>query len=178
MDRSIVPAHLALAVKPYRYPKLFFIFLIYLLGIHMSRFIICILILVWLPLIGCNYGPTLGQVSGTVLYEGEPLPHGTISFELTGGKFAHGEIKDGQILNVRTNDPGDGVPVGNATIAINSVAMTSEPSTLESATGASSGMAVGRDLIPVRYANPATSGLTAVIEPGENLLTFELTKRQ
>ncbi|UUO06770.1 hypothetical protein M4951_00315 [Blastopirellula sp. J2-11] len=141
----------------------------------MSRSIqVCLLVCI--AMVGCSQGPTLGKVTGQVNYEGKPLPHGTILFEISGGGFAYGEIKDGQIINVATSDRGVGVPLGEASVVIQSIETVESKKNRRSEAGGAGGMDYGRDLIPVRYSNPATSGLSATIERGENVLTFDLTK--
>ncbi|MEW4455429.1 hypothetical protein AB1L30_22355 [Bremerella sp. JC817] len=130
---------------------------------------------------GCSGGHNLAQVHGTVTYQGKPLKNGTIIIEVSGNRPAYGQIVDGQIVNVSTFEQNDGVPVGEATIAINSI---SEPSA-DSKAGAggssdrpseSGGIVTGKNILPLRYANPATSGLTATISAGDNELSFDLSK--
>ncbi|GAA4429515.1 hypothetical protein [Bremerella cremea] len=130
---------------------------------------------------GCSNGHNLAQVHGTVTYQGKPLKNGTIIIEVSDNRPAYGQIVDGQIVNVSTFEQNDGVPVGEATIAINSIA---EPGA-DNKGGASGsadrpsesgGIVTGKNILPLRYANPATSGLTATIAAGDNELSFELSK--
>lgn len=142
----------------------------------MSRLLALIAVTLCVTGVGCSRGPHMGHIAGEVTYDGKPLSHGTIIFEVSGAGIARGEIKEGQILEVTTIDPGDGVPVGEATVAINSVETMESTKSRNSETGGAQGMMMGRDLIPVRYSNPATSGLSAKIEAGDNFLKFELKK--
>ncbi|MHC2068511.1 hypothetical protein ACYFX5_13685 [Bremerella sp. T1] len=129
--------------------------------------------------VGCDSGPQLGQVTGKVTYQGKPLKKGTIIFEVPGSRSSFGEIEGGQIVNVSTFESGDGVPIGEANVAINSYddsAPSAQPSSQgnASAPGGASQMVVGKNLLPSRYANPATSNLTVTIAAGDNVIDFDL----
>lgn len=123
----------------------------------------------------------MGSVHGAVTYDGKPLQHGAIIFEVDGNRPSYGQIEDGKIVNLSTFDANDGVPVGEAKIAINSISAPGSgkgpgaggPSDRPGETG---GIVTGKNQLPLRYANPATSGLTATITAGENELNFDLTK--
>ncbi|MEW4564775.1 hypothetical protein AB1K70_19705 [Bremerella sp. JC770] len=142
----------------------------------MSRWITTLVILCTVAALGCSRGPEMGTITGEVLYDGKPLSHGTILMEVSGYRLSRGEIKEGKIVNVTTVTPGDGVPVGEANVSINSIAEKTIKPSGQSVTGGDEGMLQGQDLIPVRYSNPSTSGLKATIKPGENVLLFELKK--
>ena len=136
------------------------------------------------PLAGCGpRGPALAEVSGTVTLDGRPLERGTITFEATGLRAATARIVDGRIVEATTHRANDGVPVGRQRIAVFSRA---EPVALKPGTApakASPGSAAfppsmtGPSLLPARYNDPATSGLTATISPGQNTLSLELHRR-
>jgi hypothetical protein len=123
----------------------------------------------------------LGKVTGTVNYRGEPVKSGTIILEVPGTRQATGKIVDGKITEVTTHDPNDGVPVGTAKIAVFATQAAAQGAA--PATGGNPGsykmdpnyMGSGaQSLIPAKYNNPATSGLTAEIKKGENTLTLDL----
>lgn len=135
-------------------------------------------LLIWACL-GCgSSGPELAPVTGTVSIDGTPLKKGTIVFESEGNRPANGRIEDGKIVEVTTFNKGDGVPVGSHKVAVfaleeTSTVETSDPSQ-PTATG-SNYMGTGKSLIPDKYNNPDTSGLTAEVEAGqENMVTYEL----
>jgi hypothetical protein len=126
---------------------------------------------------GCNSGPTLAPVRGTVTLEGKPLAKGTIRFEGVGKPSATGKIVDGQIVEVTTVRPNDGVALGAQEIAIwaqeeASSAVIANPGEASKAGGAN--YMVGKSLIHSDYNNPKTSGLTADIKSGTNELKLEL----
>ena len=136
------------------------------------------------PLAGCGKrGPALAEVSGTVTLDGQPLERGTITFEATGLRPATAKILDGRIVEATTHRPNDGVPVGHQRIAVFSraepVAAKPGPTTEPALPGAAAfppSMA-GRSLLPARYNDPATSGLSATIRPGQNTLSLELHRQ-
>jgi len=77
-----------------------------------------------------------------------------------------------------TYEPGDGAPVGTHQVAIQATsaggsAVTSDPG--DSGPADLSYMGGGESLIPKKYGNPETSGLTAEVVAGENQLSFALT---
>jgi hypothetical protein len=128
----------------------------------------------------------LGQVTGTVNYKGSPITSGTIIFEVSGARSANGKIVDGQITEVTTYDPHDGVPVGQARIAVFATgAGVSSPAETPAATPGDPGSAIAfgenymgagaRSLIPDKYNDPAKSGLTWEIKKGQNTVTLDLT---
>jgi hypothetical protein len=132
-------------------------------------------------LAGCGpRGPVLGQVSGTVTLDGRPLDQGTIIFEATGLRPATARILDGRIVEATTNRPNDGVPVGHQRIAVFSraQAVVADPRAPSERTGPGTAAFPpsmgGRSLLPARYNDPATSGLSATIQAGSNSLSLEL----
>jgi hypothetical protein len=128
-------------------------------------------------LVGCGGNPPTAEVTGTVTYDGRPLKEGTIIFEAPGARPASGKIVDGKIVEVTTFKPGDGAPIGNHKVAIQSV-KTSEAAAPQDPGQATpkAGYMGSTSLIPEVYGNPETSGLTATIKEGTNAVTFELKK--
>jgi len=124
--------------------------------------------LVLLPASGCGRSgrPALGRVHGTVSYQGKPLLIGSMIFEVSGARQAQGKIVQGKITEVGTFDRGDGIPVGTARIAV--FAYEAD------VTNASASMNVGKSLIPNKYNDPSTSGLTWKIESGDNEIILDL----
>ena len=130
--------------------------------------------------LGCGSAKT-APVAGTVTLDGAPVAKGTIIFESPGNRPATGQIEDGQIVNVTTFEPGDGVPMGEHKVAVSIVeeaasAVTSHPS--ESGGGMDPNYMGGKSLIPEKYSDPSTSGLTATITRGENTVSFEVFSKK
>jgi len=130
-----------------------------------------------LALAGCG-GVPMAQVKGTVKYDGQPLKNGTIRFEAAGVKPATGRIVNGEIVDLHTFKPNDGVPVGSHKVAIwalEDAAADTAKNPGEAKVGAN--YMSGKSLIPAIYNDPATSGLTAEIKSGgDNTVAFELKK--
>jgi hypothetical protein len=154
------------------------------------RFTIYLLLMSLVPfvLVGCGGSgrPPLGEVTGTVSYNGQPLQSGTIVFEVDGARPSTGKIVNGQITEVTTYDPNDGVPVGLARIAVFAVdgsGASPGPAPAETPAGDPDSYKPGanymdagsRPLIPAKYNDPSSSGLTWQIEEDENVLRLNLS---
>lgn len=111
----------------------------------------------------------LGQVRGTVSYQGKPLAAGAVVFEVSGARQAQGKIVNGKITEAGTFATDDGVPEGMARIAV----FANEAAPAKSS-ALSPSMNVGKSLIPKKYNDPSTSGLTWKIESGNNDITLDL----
>jgi len=135
-----------------------------------------------LSLVGCSGNEPTAAVTGTVTVDGKPLAEGTIIFEATGSRPATGKIKDGEIVEVFTYETDDGAPVGSHKVAI-----SARPPASDAATKGNPGeakkmdanyMGGGKSLIPTRYGDPSSSGLTATVEKGkENRFEFKLDSK-
>jgi hypothetical protein len=133
-------------------------------------------------LIGCGSDQPMGEVTGTVTYNGQPVPSGSIVFEVADARPANAKIENGEIKEVTTYEPGDGAPVGLARIAVFATeegngqpdaAPAADPGSYQP--GANYMGSGTESLIPARYNDPATSGLTWEIEEGKNEITLELS---
>jgi hypothetical protein len=136
-------------------------------------------VVVCLLVAGCSDRPRLGKVKGTVTFDGQPLAKGSIVFESPDARPATGTIVNGEIVEVTTYDPQDGVPVGPQKVAISAVedaAASPAPANPGEASQALDYMS-GKSLIPAMYNDPSTSGLTAEIKPGENTVEFKLVSK-
>ena len=76
-----------------------------------------------LPGCGSDNGLSLGRVHGKVIYKGEPVKYGTVSFvpdpsKGTKGPIAMGTIKDDGSYVLSTSDAGDGAVVGHHKISV------------------------------------------------------------
>lgn len=121
---------------------------------------------------GCgNSGPSLTKVHGTVRYDGAPVTSGTVQFQGQPGQTPEllpgtGIINSDGTYTVTTAH-GPGLASGKYRVAVVSM----ESGDLESP------QPVVKWLVPERYANPTTSGLTADIAGQTELpLNFDLAK--
>lgn len=117
----------------------------------------------------------LAPVSGTVTQGGAPLPNALVTFHIDSGRPATGRTDESGKFTLMTKEPGDGAMVGSHKVTVMADTSVSEEVTSEDAYAVPDADAEGA--IPVKYANPNTSGLTAeVTADGENNFTFDLEK--
>ena len=145
-------------------------------------------LMVALVVAGCGGGvdrTPVAKVTCTVTVNGDPLPHGVITFTPdreagTKGRPSSGGIKDGKVESLTCYKKGDGAIVGKHKVSI----IASKPTSGASVSGhpssnAASGAAVSKpgsgpkQPIPAKYNTKTT--LTATVEAGKvNELTFDL----
>jgi hypothetical protein len=135
-----------------------------------------------LPLLGCGEDDGIGQrysVSGKVTYKGELLKAGNVNFlpDAAGasGRGASGVIQAGY-YSMTTLTPGDGVLPGNYKVGINA-----NYTDMSEAAKQPGGIYTGNKyagprikVIPEKYTNPATSGLTFEVKPTSNTFDIDL----
>jgi len=111
---------------------------------------------------GCNRGPTIVPVSGTVMMDGKPMTgaKGFIRIEPDNYRAAFGKInpEDGT-FQLTTKNTGDGCITGQHKVAV-IVNVSRGPKLIT--------------LIPYKYTETATSGLTANIEGATSTLEINL----
>lgn len=121
---------------------------------------------------GCgSSGPEMGRVYGKVSFNGKPVTKGTVSFVTTSpdGRNATGAIGEDGSYTLQTENPGDGALLGDYKVGLVSrdeVVLDYIPAK----------RVPPKRLIPEKYENPNTSGLTAKVESGSNTKNFELTE--
>ena len=129
---------------------------------------LCTLALLLLaPLAGCGSQPA---VSGTVTYKKELLTTGEVSFIAADGKSRSGLIgSDGRYEVI---DP----PMGDVTIVVVAKKAEGKAGKNNPLAGnpASGGSATLRSLIPARYGDPRTSGLTFRVTGGRQTKDIDL----
>jgi hypothetical protein len=96
--------------------------------------------------VGSAADEELATVGGKVIYNGKPLADSVITFHLKDDQFVGGKIKDGTFRV-------DRVPVGRAKVTIASKKVA----------------------LPVKFADPETSGLSVEIKKGKNPVNFMLS---
>jgi len=136
---------------------------------------------------GCGGGDGLGArypVSGKVTYQGRPVEQGTIAFlpvDNAAGRPASGTIVDGE-YTLSTLGDRDGALPGNYRVTVESKAideskfvipMYGGQPTPESRRKASR---TTKSLIPPRYGQSHSSGLSYEVKAGTNEASFDLTR--
>jgi hypothetical protein len=132
----------------------------------------------------CGCGDNLKpryRVSGKVTYKGQPVAKGTISFSPLdqAGEGAYGEVVAGS-YSLTTYTPGDGAVPGRYRVSIASADVVTPQAAFDTNPNATPEAAVAKAQrtakhhIPVKYASPDASGLTAEVKATSNTLDFDL----
>lgn len=132
---------------------------------------------------GCSSrkGPALARAGGIVLYDDQPLAGATVSFVPDGSKGTRGRMAIGSTgtdgkFTLRSFAPGDGAIVGFhvvTVVAMDLPGMTPDPE------GKPRPLRQPKSLIPIRYNDPASSGLVAEVRANiVNAFEFRLTSEK
>jgi hypothetical protein len=132
-----------------------------------------IVVIAIVSVLGCSRSELSPRavVTGVVTLNGEPLHFGRVQFEPDRSKGNNGPVATGiidetgryRLSTDRRKDDYDGAVVGFHKVCVEAIPQPTDPTDIP------------RSLIPDRYNNPATSGLTAEIKAVElNEIPFEL----
>ena len=152
----------------------------------MSRPFVCfslsVLSIVWS--LGCSSGqmenpdwPERYAASGTVTWQGKPVEGADVTFMSdSGNSTAVGKTDSAGRFVLTTHVDGDGAVAGPQKVAVRRVNIVDKtPKDVDLSAG---GVALPPEItwiVPEEFSNPATSGLTAVVnEDGPNEYTFDL----
>src|SRR3954469_25678748 len=125
---------------------------------HRNRHVyIAAVIMIAAACAGCGSKSSVGTVHGKVLLDDKPLATGAVVTLPSSGRGAHGTISGGE-FELGTVGNRDGAAVGTHKVAI----IAREPSQ-----GAGAEATPGKLLVPQRYTDPETSGLTIEVKAGE-----------
>jgi len=110
---------------------------------------------------GCKRNPRVVPVAGTVLYNGQPLPFGSVTFQPDKGQPAVGDVSSGT-FTLSSYGPNDGAVPGKHGVAV--VCYESQRPGFQA-----QGDSLGKLLIPLKYTRLGSSGLSADITdtPGD-----------
>lgn len=124
------------------------------------------------PVLLCGCGDSVprggAEVSGSVTYNGEPLPDGSVVFYKGPETAGVGAISGGQYA-VRKSANSAGMEPGTYQVVIESWEV--EPN---SVTEEGEIIVQGKTRIPESYGDVTKSGLTATVDPGNNVVNFDL----
>ncbi|MBN1851331.1 MAG: hypothetical protein JW829_01355 [Pirellulales bacterium] len=120
-------------------------------------------------LVGCGTSglPDMVQVRGKVLYNNKPLPGGTIVYlpaSGPGGRQAQGVIGPDGRFELSSLKPGDGVQKGGYDIIILAHEQAVGPPRSRVELETTGGFKQQRMIIPEKYADPDTSGLSDIVD--------------
>ena len=140
-----------------------------------SRHTIICLVFVTACLPGCGRDlPETATVNGRITYGGKPVPCGRVCFWPKKGRPAIGEISPDGTYALSSFGHGDGAIISD------DFRVSIQSSRVRNADGAkpSDGGITGNEylerIIPRHYERPETSGLTASVHAGENIINFDL----
>ncbi len=114
----------------------------------------------------------LGEVTGSVTLDGQPLSQAKVTFQPQQGAAASGITDAAGRYTLGTRKPQDGAVIGRHRVTITPVIEGIDLTADLRKVRPSTDQPVAS--IPTRYARPNTSGLTAEVKPGENQLDFDL----
>jgi hypothetical protein len=113
----------------------------------------------------CTGRPRTFPVKGTVMYNGKPVPKGTVLFTpVNGGTTATGELNQDGTYRLTTYKPGDGACLGEYRVVIMAMEgpVQGDPPVAPP------------PLIPDKYSSLALSDLKANVQEGDNVCDFTL----
>jgi len=123
--------------------------------------------------------PETVLTSGTVMYQGKPVAGATVTFvaespasQSTPARGAVGRTDESGQFKLTTFDPGDGVIPGNYRVT---VAKMDATAVAENPDPTLPPPPPPKSVLPEKFADPNTSGLTAEVKQGgENKFSFDL----
>jgi hypothetical protein len=118
-----------------------------------------------LLIVGCQKGPKLGEVSGVVTFEGEPLEKATVTFTPVDGQMSFDRTEADGSYQLQFADGRPGAMLGENVVSIETyrIDTTEQGDVVEF-----------KEILPAKF--HVYSELTRTVESGGNVFNFELTK--
>ena len=131
----------------------------------MRSFVLPALGLSILCISGCDRGPRLGTVTGTVTWEGKPLNQATVTFTPDNGRAAFARTAEDGSYSLKFSDGREGAVVGdnNVTIETARFSLDDDGNPVEHP-----------EILPAKFHEE--SDIVKVVEPGKQVIDFPLTK--
>ncbi len=132
--------------------------------------------------VGCGKGrPKTVPVTGTVTFDGKPVEGASVAFyPAEGGRPATGTTDAQGKFTLTTFESGDGALPGSYNVTVMKVsggeATADEDSDTEETLMGDMG-SEGESLLPPKYANVKSSGLTVEVKAGMEPVTLQLTSK-
>ncbi len=122
-------------------------------------------------------------MTGTVTLDGQPLAEAVVLFRPTEGRPGYARVKDGAIVDAYTFGDNDGIVVGDHRLAVHISKKDTPLTALSPEDGLGRGGYMGapksrgksQPVIPRKFQNPSSSGLTFTVEEGTNELNLSLS---
>jgi len=133
-------------------------------------------------LVGCGPShPACYPVSGKVIYDGQTVTQGTITFYPEQGRSALGKIEPDGTYSLTTFSAGDGALPGRHAVTIQStlasgpdVATSFEEEHAQAQSGRASGSARLTWLVPETYARRESTPLSETVREKRNVIDFDI----
>ena len=146
----------------------------------MNRLLFLLIPLCFVLFVGCSRGPVCYVVEGTITFKDAPLSGANVTFVPVdpdkGAVFANGRTDENgrfTLTAAQFGVPGKGTTAGEYQVTV--VRNEDQPSSYEQSDYGP--IPLYKSLIPSRYVNPTTSGLTAVVEKKKNTYTFVVEEK-
>ena len=145
----------------------------------MKNFALCLVALAMLAVLpACSKAIKTEGVTGVITYNGEPLANATVKFIPTDatGSQSYGKTNEKGEYKLQTllGAADAGTTPGEYKVTVDCIE-TVETGNMIEENGEEKPETVAESLIPAKYNNAETSGLTATVAPGDNTINFDLT---
>ena len=145
----------------------------------MKNFALCLVALSMLAVLpACSKAIKTEGVTGVITYNGEPLADATVKFLPTDatGSQSYGKTNEKGEYKLQTllGAADAGTTPGEYKVTVDCIT-TVETGNMIEENGEEKPETVAESLIPAKYNNAETSGLTATVKPGDNTINFDLT---
>jgi len=145
----------------------------------MKNFALCLVALAMLAVLpACSKAIKTEGVTGVITYNGEPLADATVKFIPTDatGSQSYGKTNEKGEYKLQTllGAADAGTTPGEYKVTVDCIE-TVETGNMIEENGEEKPETVAESLIPAKYNNAETSGLTATVAPGDNTINFDLS---
>ncbi len=145
----------------------------------MKNFALCLVALSMLAVLpACSKAIKTEGVTGVITYNGEPLADATVKFIPTDatGSQSYGKTNEKGEYKLQTllGAADAGTTPGEYKVTVDCIE-TVETGNMIEENGEEKPETVAESLIPAKYNNAETSGLTATVAPGDNTINFDLS---
>ncbi|MBR2005432.1 MAG: carboxypeptidase regulatory-like domain-containing protein [Thermoguttaceae bacterium] len=145
----------------------------------MKNFALCLVALSMLAVLpACSKAIKTEGVTGVITYNGEPLADATVKFIPTDatGSQSYGKTNEKGEYKLQTllGAADAGTTPGEYKVTVDCIE-TVETGNMIEENGEEKPETVAESLIPAKYNNAETYGLTATVAPGDNTINFDLT---
>lgn len=125
---------------------------------------------------GCmgSDGPDIGQVEGTITFEGKPLAGASVLFQPVSGRPAMGRTNEQghyELMYIRDTK---GCKTGLNTVVIETLVEGDNEQALEGGDADSKPKQIDKEMLPAKY--NSKSELEVEVKPGKNVFDFDLTR--